>query len=105
MQQTPSTRKNGKSREVLRCKSMGKKLLEGVTFKQKGTQCVAKECLKEPFGTPYVKICSMEAAKEEFAKSEPSIGKRFVWELLDKSKGVAELLSRQQILRISTTSF
>ena len=69
---------------------MGKKLLEGVTFKQKGTQCVAKECLKEPFGIPYVKVSSMEAAKEEFAKSEPSIRGTFCVELLDESKGVAE---------------
>ena len=48
---------------------------------------MAKECLKEPFGTPYVKVCSMEAAKEGFAKTEPSIRGTFCVRTAGQIKG------------------
>ena len=66
-----------KAQEAVDCKSGGMKLFKGVTFKAQGARCLADTCLKEPFGTRYVKICSLEAAKVEFAKLEPNIQATF----------------------------
>ena len=68
-----STEEMAKLQELVDCKSGGTKLFEGVIFKAQGAQCLADVCLKQPFGTRYAKICSLEAAKEEFAKLEPNV--------------------------------